>query len=360
MRYQAMAVMALGAILCTSATAGTINARCTTATQFTISAAGSHNAVYIRTGEGTWVPAEYETVDGAMRFHLDPAELGGPEIMLLIDPPADLVIDDTTAPQITGIKVDGRAFPARDDIHLGLSSEAPGTVKVGFADSENALNLQAVRAAVNGRSVEQNAISVTQIAPKKATITVDLGALDYGNYQATIRAQDRSPQQNSTTATISFDCFDTTNVLLAGAGGVEFSVDSCFANYESLEPLNDGFKELTGVHCRNDVSWASAEDPTEHWVEVKLDEPREISEVSVWWAYYQNTYHTSQDIDIRVAGDDGWKTIYSSPESGHPARPVTTFRFDPVKTDHFRIYQHPGGGAPGRADLMWIAEVEAR
>ncbi|MFO7947484.1 MAG: discoidin domain-containing protein [Armatimonadota bacterium] len=348
--------------VCVAASAGAdfLNARCTMPTQFTMPAASPASEVFIKAGSGEWTPAEYETIDSKLRFHLDPGALGSSDIMLLINPPADLDIDDSTPPSVIGVKVDGKALRAMEDIHLGLSDEAPRMLKFGIADGENALDETSVKATINDRPLDDHAVTVTPITSQKATVTVHLGQVDYGKYEVAVSVADASPQRNTATARVTFDHFDTTNVLLADAGEVELKVDSCFANYESLAPLNDGAKDLTGVHCRNDVSWASAETPSPHWIEVTLDEPRTIEEVSVWWAYYNNTYHTSQDIEIQVPDGDGWKIVYQSPEGGHEPSAVTTFRFEPLETDRFRIYQHAGGGCAGRPDLMWVAEIEAR
>ncbi|MFP3904066.1 MAG: discoidin domain-containing protein [Armatimonadota bacterium] len=359
MRIRNLVMGLLAVSVAVSASADFINARCTMPTQFTMPAAGPASQVFIKAGSGEWTPAEYETINSSLRFHLDPGALGSSDIMLLINPPEDLDMNDRTPPTLTGVKVDGKALPAKDDIHLGLSEDAPRMLKFGLADAENAVDETSVEVTLNDRPLDDRAVTVTPITLQKATVTVDLGEVDYGKYELAVSVADASPQRNTATARVRFDHFDTTNVLLAGSG-VELKVDSCFSNYESLIPLNDGEKELSGVHCRNDVSWASAETPSPHWIEVTLDKPRTIEEVSVWWASYNNTYHTSQEIEIQVPAAEGWKTIYQSPGDGHNPSAVTTFRFEPLETDRFRIHQASGGGSAGRPDLMWVAEIEAR
>jgi hypothetical protein len=137
-------------------------------------------------------------------------------------------------------------------------------------------------------------------------------------------------------------------------------VDSNYPNYPSIAPLTDGHKILSGAGAGNDVTWASAEHDGPHWIEVTMQEEKELSEVTIYWAYSGSTFHTSQKTMIQVPDGDGWKTIYESPDEGPGQQRSTTFTFDPVMTDRFRIVQPPGGGSPGRPDLMWVAEVEAR
>jgi len=353
----------VGVMLCSmSAYAATVRAICNVPAHLVMPLVQQNDPfrVFIKAGKGQWQPAEYELQDGRIIFHLQPAKLGGSDIMLLLNPPQDLDIYDNNPPALTGLKVDARQLPTESVVHLGVANRAPRLIRIGAVDAENALDLTSVSAKLDELAVREKNIRIESTEPSKATVSVRLRNVEYGRHRAIVSIPDASPQVNALQVVVAFDYVDTTNFLLAALADVKMRTDSCFPNYEILEPLNDGFKDLTGVHCQNDVSWASAEGPGDHWVEVTLPEPKTIKEVTVYWAYYSGAYHTSQKIEIQVPEDAGWRSIYSSPKEGHPVSRCTTFRFTPVKMDKFRVFQHSGGGAAGRPDLMWLAEIEAR
>lgn len=314
----------------------------------------------VRAGNHAWQPAKITTRDGHYIFNLSPAELGGNDILLLINPPAGLDISDVVPPAVTGLKVDGKPYPARPFTHLGIMPKAPHVILVGVADAANKLDTTSIEVTFNGDRLPKEAISVVPAGNNKATVSADLGDVEYGSHRAVISICDASPQRNVLKATVAFDRRSTTNYLNAGAYEVTLKTDSAYAGYESLASLTDGFIDLDGNHCQNDVSWASAEQPDDHWVEVTMDQPRTISEVSLYWAYLNTDYHTSQKILIQVPDGDSWKTVYSSPSGGMKIQKCSTLAFEPVKTQRFRVFQPAGGGSPTRTNLMWLAEIEAR
>lgn len=342
--------------------ATTVRAICTAPVQLALPLAAQNDTLqaFIRAGEGPWQPATYELDDGRIIFQLRPAQLGGGHIMLLIDPPADLDIHDTSQPQLVGLKVDEKPLPAEQRVHLGASSDAPQQIRAGFVDAENALDLASVLATLNGLRLPAERISVTSPDPRKATVTVELGHVEYGRHRAVISIADASPMANAAQVSVDFERADTTNFLLASVADIKMQASSHFPNYESLAALNDGFQELSGVSCGNDVSWASSEGPSDHWLEVTMPQERTVKEVTIYWAYAGATYHTSQNILIQVPDNGAWRNVYTSPPEGHQPGPCTTFAFDPVTADRLRIYQPAGGGGAGRPNLMWLAEVEAR
>ena len=315
--------------------------------------------VFVRGGDG-WQPADYTLAGERIIFRLRPRELGSSDIRLLIDPPTWLDMDDTTPPVLTGLKVDGIPMPAGPTLDLGMAAEAPETIRLGARDRENRLLLESAAATVDGAPLGAESITVEPTSERSASVQVRLGAIEYGSHRAVVSISDASPQANRVEVTVLFDRVDTTNYLLSALPGVEFSVSSSFSGYEDLAALNDGRKEFDGVHCQNDVSWASAEQSGPHWIEAALGQPRELKEVTVYWAFFSSTYHTSQKLQVQVHEGDGWRTVYTSPAEGHPVGRCTTFAFPSVKTDRFRIVQADGGGATGRPQLMWVAEVEAR
>ncbi len=340
----------------------TVQAICNVSAQLVVPATGQDMPlkVFIRAGTRPWQPAEYQLDGERIVFHLKPGELGGSEIMLLINPPPGLNIDDDNPPALTGLKVDGKPLKAEAHVHLGASNKAPGTILIGVADEDNALDLTSVRAHFDGTRMAEGAVTVDSSDPRKATIKLDMGNIEYGSHKAVISMADASPQANEVKVVVAFDHVDMTNVLLKSVADIKMRTDSAFAGYEMLDALNDGIKRVPGAHCRNDVSWASAEVPGEHWLEVTLPQPKKLKEVTIYWASYGGSDHTSQKLAVQVPAESGWRTIAQSPEDGHPPHESTTLRFAPLEVSKFRVLQANHGGPTSRPDIMWVVEIEAR
>jgi hypothetical protein len=315
--------------------------------------------VYVRVGDGKWRPAQPAVNDGRLTFNLDPAQLGAGTVMLLINPPAGLVMDDYIAPSLSEIKVDGQAQTASALLDLGGLAKAPARLEVTIEDKDNALDAGSIVCLVDGQVLAAEACQIKLANPKTAAVTCQLPQLSYGRHQITLRAQDTSPQTNEATMQIKFVYSASPSVVLAGSG-VKVSVDSSYGGYESLAALNDGVTAFPGDHAGNDITWASAEVPSDHWVAMTLSRPRTLREVSVYWALFGGMAHTPAQFQVQVGDGSGWRTVYTSPEAGEPVAPVSTVRFEPVSTDRFRVFMPAGKGPAKRPNLLWIGEVEAR
>lgn|GEM_PF-2019438 len=137
------------------------------------------------------------------------------------------------------------------------------------------------------------------------------------------------------------------------------SVDSSFRGY-GPGPLNDGRRnEEVELGRSAEVAWASAETPTDHWIELAWDEPRAIARVDVYWARDRNAFHASRSYRVEMWRGDGWSTVYAHDDPvGSQQVTRHSVSFIPVLTTRLRILQPAGGGPVARPDLMWVAEVE--
>lgn len=314
--------------------------------------------VFWRAGQGKWQPAEFDSQDGNLRFRLDPAKLGSGEVMLLVNPPAGLVLDDFVAPRLIGLKVDGKPQKLSGDIDLGNVTKLPREIVAAFSDRDNALEAGSWQATLEGRAWP-SAIAATTPGPAQVRLTLQVPRMEYGQHEIVLIARDNSPQHNVGRVAIRLNYIDSGNVALASLGAT-VRVDSSFSGYESLVAINDGITALPGTSCGNDVTWASAEISTDHWAEVTLKRPTKISEVSVFWAAYTQVAHTAQQFEIQVPEGEGWRTVYRSPGAGESESRVTTARFEPVTTSKFRVFMPAGKGSVSRPNLLWLAEIKAR
>ncbi len=321
---------------------------------------GGEMNVFIKASGGEWQEAEYELEENRIILSPNPGQLGGTEIFMVINPPADLVLDDSKPPLLLGVKADGTPLANEDRQDLGRMLDPPQTITFGVADRENALDVQSVQVTYDGSQLPAENVSVEQISHRQAKITADITVDEYGSHEVQLRVTDASPEMHKLQAKIAFEKIAGDNYVRPKSGKATLKVDSYFPNYPSLEPLRDGYKILSGAGAGNDVTWASAENETPHWIEVTLPEEKTLSEVTVYWAYSGSTFYTSQHVMVQVPAKNGWKTMYDTPEGSQEAKRSSTYSFEPVQTQRFRVYQPPGGGPSSRPNLMWVAEVEAR
>lgn len=134
------------------------------------------------------------------------------------------------------------------------------------------------------------------------------------------------------------------------------SVDSSYSGYDPA-PINDGVLYPAADAHWTDEAWASAETATDHWIELRFDGPRTIGGAAVAWSLDGGIARTSAEVSLQVAVDEGWRTLATV----KPEEPVAVTRIrldEPVTGSRFRILQPAGKGPAGRANLMWVREVE--
>jgi hypothetical protein len=314
--------------------------------------------VYARTAGGRWQKAPAKLQDGRLLFELDPAKLGSADITLLVDPPADMVMDDYAGPAVATTTLDGKSF-AGSTADVGNLLELPERLVVTFKEASNALDPAGYRVSVDDQSVAVRPAWISAASPKQATLRVRLPKMDYGLHEVAISAVDTSPQANATTVRLRFNYMESGNAALAALGAT-VRTDSAFVGYESLKCLNDGNTTMPGNSCGNDITWASTEVATDHWAEVTFPKPTTIKEASIYWAAYTDVSHTPQHFEVQIPDGEGWKAVYKSPAEGEKPAPLTTARFDPVTTSKVRIFMPSGKGSASRPNLLWIGEIKAR
>ncbi|HEY8498261.1 MAG TPA: family 10 glycosylhydrolase, partial [Limnochordales bacterium] len=145
---------------------------------------------------------------------------------------------------------------------------------------------------------------------------------------------------------------------LARSAAVE--VDSSFRGY-SPAPLNDGQRnDVPEVGRWAEVAWASAERPTDHWVELRWPRPQVVTQVDIYWALDRGRFFPSSRLRVEayLEPEGRWETLwaYEAEPSNRIAR--TSITFAPITVGKLRLVQPAGGGPAGRPDLMWVAEVE--
>jgi hypothetical protein len=133
------------------------------------------------------------------------------------------------------------------------------------------------------------------------------------------------------------------------------TVDSSYSGYDP-SPVNDGIIIGEGLHWTKEA-WASAEDTTEHFIELTFPQPVTITRAAVYWSLDAGLPRTSREVQWQVFRDGAWQTL-KVVKSTQPA-PLTEIKLDQAVTGtRFRLLQPAGQGPAGRGNLMWVREVE--
>jgi hypothetical protein len=309
--------------------------------------------ILVRQTDGSWQPLRFEQQGKTLHFRIDPDQTGG-RTQLLIDPPDDMVLDDRTAPRLGQFRVDGKPVQP-----VPIWTQPPGTpppkrLEWRVTDPGSGIDRSALRVTLDGQPMPADRLAVTD-RKDGLSLAVDLAKLPLGRHELAATVIDRSLDRNSLDLQAKIDVFDPTNLLRADPGTAKVAVDSHYSNYPDVAPLIDGVRQLPGKSAGNDVTWASAEDGTPHWVELTLRQEATVREVAIYWA---REISASRTIEIQVPDGDTWRTVGRA--DSLPAKQAVTVAFPPIKTKRFRVYQPANGGSEARPGLMWITEIEAR
>lgn len=130
---------------------------------------------------------------------------------------------------------------------------------------------------------------------------------------------------------------------------------SCFMGYTPATVV-DGIADRTGMEW-NKAAWASAEEENAaQQLELIFPEPVKGGTLEITFAFDNKTWHPSRDFSIDASADGTtWRTlkrasgqtenVYRCPLPGEPVR-------------RLRVVQSPGGGSPGRPNLMWVQQLK--
>lgn len=311
-------------------------------------------------GEAAWVkPAAGEwrqcAANGALAVPL--AELPGGEFAVLVDKPESLDLNDSAAPEVEAVTVDGKELPAPWD--MAYVESAPKRIDVRFRDARNPIDPSTVELVVDGRAVAHDmAVFRTQDpAGKSGTVSCDLAGLlkdgRPGIRTVRVAAGDTHFATPAAEAVVTF----RTEPDFVTADGTGVVVDSVHQGYEDLSVLFDG-KGMTPGKTTYGCTWASQDEASAHWLELIFPVEREIRGLDIQWANYQSTWWTSSRYDVRKRVGKLWETVLEVKDN--PSAATSSHTFPPFRTSRLRVRVPVGGGHPERPNIFWVSEVTVR
>ena len=313
--------------------------------------------IYFKARDGKWRPLPAKVSPGGIvSFTLDPAQLSFGSTTIVLDMPRGINLDDSQAPELLGLKLDARGVKNAPQVDLDWLPAHPRTLTLAVRDAANPLDLESLKLEVNNQALQPDQMQVTSSdAGKSVRLVAPIGDLlcSQGSFLNTIsfRLTDLSPQQNSLTRTLTY------RHLQSVKENPTLLVDSSYGGYEDLKVLTDG-KVMTPGQTTYGCTWASQEQPGDHWVVFAWPQERELREASISWANFGGVFHTPRELLVQTW--DGQKWVTQKTLRDAKADVSTTIPFGPVTTSRLRLLQPDGKGHAVRPTIMWITEIEVR
>jgi len=316
--------------------------------------------VMYRNAGGTWTVVPGSIKNGLLQMDIDLANIKNGRTVLMLGVSKRINLDDQEPPEVARFVVDGHCYGAVSSVAMGGVEKAPQKLVIEVADKLNWLQTKSLRASVNGKSCELRdpGVSLERLSPKRGIITLDLEQLMETLRQqnnVSVRIDDYAIDEEALVCTLSFR-YEKPHTL---ADGTVASVDSITASAGWAEwwVIFDGLKMDASGGTTAGKTWLSEGNATPHWVRVEFPEPREISEVAIWWAYYGG-FRSSVAYDIQTW--DGQKWVTQVAVKGQKATQLSRHSFEPVTTKAVRLWQPAMAGNPIEPEYTWISELEIK
>ncbi|MBU0610706.1 MAG: hypothetical protein KKI08_22670 [Armatimonadetes bacterium] len=323
----------------------------------TLTAYAAPTVIHYRHASGKWLalPCTVDDARGVISFTLDPKVIGGGSTTVLLGEQKGIMLDDEQPPRVTGIKLDGQGVRVGPVVDLDWLAETPRTLVIGLADTCNALDLSSLRLQVNGKALEPEQVErEPSRGGKSLRLTVPLADLLAGDDRflnvIELRASDVAPLQNTVSLRLQY------RHLGEVTQSPTLLVDSFYKGYEDLKVLTDG-KVMKAGETTYGCTWASEEEPGDHWLVFAWPQEECLSVLEVFWATFQGTYHAPRKLLVQTWDGKRWETQQTLTDL--KAEASTEIEFTPVHSTRLRLLQPDGEGNPVRPNIMWITEVKA-
>jgi hypothetical protein len=166
----------------------------------------SSDPVYYREANGSWAKMEAAVRDGRLEIKIAPQAAPNGEAILVINKPEWMVLDDSAAPTLSGIKVNGTSRPSStSELNLGCLADASSEVIIGIKDDKNPIAADAVFRLNDAPDVSVE-IDRSGLGPAStsARMVVKMSGLAVGKYEGTLSLADMAPLRNRASWPVSF------------------------------------------------------------------------------------------------------------------------------------------------------------
>ncbi len=299
----------------------------------------------IWTRNDRWEDANASVREGVMTIVAPVARIRGGRTRILIGDLPGVDINDRAAPALS-LLLDGR--PCAPSAKPLVLTRLPQRLLCVAEDAANRVDRESVRVCIDDRAVPLK-LQNEEDRGRRLTFLAQLPPLEFGLHVFEAVAEDASPFRNKARRAWRVQLANAKDLAQASLGA-KVLVDSCYPNYDP-SPLIDGDFNSCANAGGPEVSWASAEVATDHWIVVRLPKPQPIGSVTLFWV----RSHPSQHVLAQVRRGKRWVTVGEARPKGECAS--TTIRFPAQRAAEVRVLQPKGGGLPNRPHLLWVGEV---
>ncbi len=320
------------------------------------STAASGDVLY-RSRDG-WAPLLTSRTPGALNFTLSSTDLthGSTTVTTSVRPWVNL--EDAGPPRVVSISVDGRDFGATTRLDLGGVEVCPQTMTFEIADADNWLRTKSYEVSSKGRTFRPSDTPVTleRLTPQRSRLRLQIpdmiGGLGPMNV-ITVSADDWALDSEDLNCAVIFRHVEPHTL----DDGTRLAVDSVTDNkaWADWTVVADGTKMDSSGGTTAGKTWLSEANDAPHWIVARFPEPRTVTAVNIWWAYW-NHYHTSRHYRIQACEGDEWTDLLTV--TSHTAEQCSRHELDPVLTRCIRVWQSAGGGNADEKEHLWISELE--
>ncbi len=316
--------------------------------------------VMYRNAAGAWTVVPGCIKNGLLQMDIDLADIKNGRTILVLGVSKRVNLDDQEPPAVVRFEVDGASYGAVSSVAMGGVEKAPQKLVIEVKDELNWLRIKTLCVSVNGKSFELShpGLSFERLSPKSGIITVDLKQLMAAvrrQNNVSVRIDDYAIDEDALACTLSFR-YEGPHTL---ADGTVASVDSITSSSGWAEwwVIFDGLKMDASGGTTAGKTWLSEGNAMPHWVRVEFPEPRQVSEVAIWWAYYGG-FRSSVAYDIQTWDGEKWVTQVAVKDQ--KATQLSRHTFEPVTTKAVRLWQPAMAGNPIEAQYTWISELEVK
>jgi hypothetical protein len=174
---------------------------------FSIAMAAGADTVYYRTADGSWKSTEAAVTDGKLKIPISAEAAPDGQAVLVINKPEWMVLDDTTPPEISGMKVNGASRPSSTDaLHLGVLSDSTAEIILGVKDDKNPIAPQGISFMLDDAPTVDITWDGSALGPPETSgrIVITLADIPAGKYNGHLTLRDMAPLTNTRTWPVEF------------------------------------------------------------------------------------------------------------------------------------------------------------
>ncbi len=316
------------------------------------------NQVLYRDASGKWSALPVEISGDTLHLRIEVGKIKNGRTMIVLNVPRNVNMDDQEPPKVVRFEIDGKNHGTVESIALGGIEMAPRKMTVEVKDELNRLRTSSLMVTVNGKRYGRRDVGVSyeRVSPKQAIIAVEVAKLldtMSSDNTVTVRIDDYALDEAALNCSLSFRY--TPPYKLEDGSLLAVDTVTSSSGWAQWWVLADGVKMDPSFGTTAGYTWLSEQSAQPHWIRMEFPEPREVSGVALWWAYYE-CYRTSVAYEVQTWDGEQWVTQVQVKDQKE--QQCSKHTFEPVTTTAVRVWQPAMSGHPGRADYMWVSELE--